>query len=228
MQKSSQDRFFEAVVVGDYYAFSSASGSTTLKNYRASFILPSQEAALSVICRHLLEKKLKSMYPDFIRFRTHKLESLTLHGHKPNPEVLNMSIDEMTVSELSDFCILNRIMIDPFQHSNLQACKEKVTSAYQILRQQRRDKEESKTKADQKQIDELLGLNQLPADNAEMTININEQKALAAKAAPRKPSSDGSSVQDTRDARDGIPSSAGVEPEDAPLPDFVDDEPSIR
>ena len=91
--------------------------------YVAKFVLPTPEAALSVICKHLLDPYLRKHYDDYARFRSHKITSIVTNGRPPDPAVLNIPIDEQGVAELADFCLLRNIFIDPYKHKNLEQCR---------------------------------------------------------------------------------------------------------
>lgn len=175
----ADQRHFEVVVDGQYRALHE-SGSQTLKRYTSKFILPSQEAALSVICKHLLSAYLQKNYSDYINFRTHELKSITVIGRQPNPEVLQMGIDEMTKDQLWDFCILRQIMIDPNKHDNLGKCKEIVMNTWRTMRQVAADKQSSKESTSEKEAEMLRKANKLPPKSDGVQININAQKAAAA------------------------------------------------
>lgn len=211
---------FEIVVRGQYHSLHEASGTPTLKNYTAKFILPTQEAALSTVCRHLLAPYLRKHYPDFIRFRTHELVSITLVGYKPNPEVLQMAIDEMTLPQLFDFCVLKEILIDPYKHykspGDLPALRDKITEAWRAKRQNIKDLEESKDAFSQKEADELLELNELPPASGTDGPGINVNEQIASRNANTKSS-------DTNPA-------TGTETleSDESLPPIIDDEPAIE
>lgn len=173
------NRQFKVTVEGQYHALHT-SGNPTLKRYVAEFILPSQEAALSIICKHLLNPYLHKNYPDFIRYRTHELKSIVVVGRAPDPAVLQMSIDEMSMAELSDFCILKQILIDPYKHANLAAARELVQTTWSTKRQRILEKESGKTAQEEKEIAELLQQNKLPPQQDSVGVSVNERKATAA------------------------------------------------
>lgn len=170
-------RHFECTVQGQYQSISTHSTQPTLRNYTASFILPSPEAALSIICRHLLAPYLRKNYPDFVRVRTHKLVSMVAHGRTPDTSVLQMSIEDMNISQLSDFCILKQILIDPYKHADFQKVKELVINEWNTKRLVA--KEEAKTVEDKnkKEAEALLALNGLPVDDAPLSIQIAPNNA---------------------------------------------------
>ena len=213
-----EGKHFEVVVRGQYHALNSVSGTPTLKNYEEVFILPSQEAALSNICKHLLSPRLKKTHSDFIRFRTHELVSISLKGYKPNPEVLQLDIDEMNLLELSDFCILRQLMIDPYKHGakDIFAIREIVKKAYTAKRQMIKDNRDSKQAVAQEEADTLRKINDLPAESTETKINLNEQRL-------NKP---------TAPVAQSGPVETPVEPSDEPLPpveqDDVNAEPALE
>lgn len=173
-------RSFEVVVEGQYIAHGDHSSTPTVKFYKETFILPSQEAALSKICKHVLAPRLRKVHKDFIRYRTHKLVSITAVGVKPNTEVLQMSLDDMSVAQLSDFCILKGIMIDPYIHSNTTLCRERVAEQWRLIRQAKKDAATTNAGQDQKEADALLALNDLPKDDETVVVNMRERAQTAA------------------------------------------------
>jgi len=205
------NRYFKAVVAGQYYALGSITGTSSVKSYEVEFTLPSQEAALSVICKHLLTPALTKKYPDFIRFRTHQLISLTLFGHKPNPEVLQMSFDEMSLDQLFDFTVLKQIMVDPFkQKGTLAEVREKISSAYQIKRSSIKLEVTETELASNKEIESLLEINKLPKKSDGLKINVNEQIAVSTTKKSKMTST---------------PIVESIPTDDEPLPPIVNDEP---
>ena len=212
---------FEVVVDGQYHALHDVSGSPVLKPYTSKFTLPSQEGALSVICKHLLAPYLRKHYPDFVRFRTHQLRSITLVGYTPNPEVLQMSIDEMNAKQLGDFCILKQIQVDPAKHADLNACRELVSTIWREKRTARQDKEELERKNNQGDIDELLKSNDLPVQTGEVVIDINAHKATVAAKARVTPA-----FTQTNGATGSTAPAPAMDIADEPLPPFVEDSPN--
>lgn len=183
---------FKVTVRGQYQALGAQTGVPAIKFYEETFILPTQEAALSNICKHLLSPRLKKTHADFIRFRTHELVGIDLVGYTPNKAVLNDSIDDMNLLDLHDFCILNQIMIDPYKHASkdIFAIRAMVQKAYSEKRQAKKDQAESAQGAATKEADALRKANDLPPTATDPVININEKKlsneaaAVAVSAAP--------------------------------------------
>lgn len=210
-----KDKYFEVEVHGQYHSLNDVSGTPTLKNYDEKFILPSQEAALSIICKHLLTARLKKVHPDFIRFRTHQLGTITLHNYTPNTDVLQMPIDDMFIAELYDFCILRQIMIDPYKHSSkdIGVIRSMVQKAYTEKRQVAKDTRELKKNDDVTEGDTLRKLNDLPNASGESKININEMKV-------KRPGADSPMQAPSTSTIDAI------EPLDEPLPAMVNDDPN--
>lgn len=173
-------RSFEIVVEGQYSAIGDITGTPTIKHYLAKFVLPSQEAALSVICKHLLAPYLRKTHRDFIRYRTHKLVSITAIGRKPDTEVLQMSIEDMSVGQLSDFCILKGIMIDPYKHQDVVVTRERIAEAWRLQRQVRKEADNSKAGDQQKEVDALLNANDLPKETDTVQVNLREREVTAA------------------------------------------------
>ncbi len=169
---------FEVTVRGQYQAFSEGSGVPGLKNYEETFNLPSQEAALSTICKHLLAPRLRKKYADFIRFRTHEMVGIRLVGYTPNPAVLQMGIDEMNLSELSDFCILRQIMLDPTKHADkdIFTIRAMVQKIYSEKRQAIKERETTKQGDAAKETDALRRANDLPPVSSDPLISVNEKK----------------------------------------------------
>lgn len=180
-------KHFEVTVTGQYHAMSSVSGTPTLKNYKETFILPSQESALSSICKHLLAPRLKKSHSDFIRYRTHELVLIILKGYTPNSDVPQMDIMDMNILELHDFCILRQLTIDPYKHAkeDIFQIRTSVAQAYSNKRQAAKDMKESKNAIDISEAETLRKINDLDTPTG-TNININEQK-VTAQAQTQKP-----------------------------------------
>lgn len=174
-----EPRSFEFTVEGQYYGAHGQTGLPVIRNYEASFKLLSLEGALSIIVKYLLEPYLTKHYEDYGRFRTHKITGMKVLGKEPNPAVLQLSFDDMSVRELTDFCILKRIFIDPAKHKDLQKVREEVARIYQNRVDQKRQDEKSGKAAEQKEIDALLSLNNIPKLDPNVP-NMNMQRAGAA------------------------------------------------
>lgn len=174
-------KHFEVTVAGQYHSMNDVSGTPTLRAYKETFILPSQEAALSNICKHLLSPRLKKSYSDFIRFRTHELVSIVLRNYTPNPEVLQLEIMDMNLLELHDFCILRQMTIDPYKHAkkDIFELRTMVQTAYTAKRQAAKDMKESSKAIENSEAETLRKINDLDAPSG-TDININEQKATQA------------------------------------------------
>lgn len=180
------EKHFEVTVRGQYQAIGEHTGVPTIKHYEEIFQLPSHEAALSTICKHLLSPRLKKTHADYIRFRTHELSGIKMVGYTPNTSVLQMGIDDMNIKELFDFCVLRQIMIDPFKHAkdDIFAIRAMVQKAYSEKRLAAKEKATSETGAESTEIDKLRKQNDLPPASSEPVINVNEQRITAdAKAA---------------------------------------------
>jgi hypothetical protein len=174
-----EPRSFNFVVEGQYYGAHSTTGQPTIRNYQATFKLLSLEGALSIIVKYLLEPYLTKNYEDYCRFRTHKIVGMEVFGPKPNTAVLQLSFEDMSVNELADFCILKRIFIDPHKHKDLQKVREEVARIYQNRVDQKRQDEKTGKASEQKEIDALLALNNIPKlDNN--GVNLNMQRVGAA------------------------------------------------
>ncbi len=206
---SDQKRYFKFTVSGQYVALHDA-GAKTLRSYCADFVLPSPEGALSIICKHLLDDTLRKKYSDYIKFRTHAITKTAVVGREPNPSVVNLTIEEMNFEQLSDFCILRNILIDPYKHGAITNAREVISAAYRMQRLAIKEKEEHKDAKVNKEVDELRKLNNLEPQNDGLSLNINQQ--LAEKASlpinPKRISNN-----------EPVPGDIN----DEPLPDFVDD-----
>lgn len=172
---SKEKRSFCFTVEGKYYGAHGATGLPVVKLYVAKFILPSQEAALSVIVRHLLIPYLTKNYADFGSLRTHHITSMVTEGRLPDSKVLQMSFDDMEIQDLSDFCILKQIFIDPYKHKNFEQCREQVMKIFQSRTDEKAMAKKSGKDVEQKEIDELLKLNNLPRVDTSIP-NVNMQK----------------------------------------------------
>lgn len=177
-------RAFKFYMKGQYYGAHGETGLPVVKQYTAEFDLPSQESALSIICKHLLSPYLQNKYPDFVRFRTHWITSMETSGRKPNPEVLQMPIEEMNISQLSDFCLLKQIFIDPYKHSDLPLCREQVMRVYHDRLNQAKANQENGEGERIKEVNALLELNNLPKipKDGFVPVSLNEQRVASALA----------------------------------------------
>ena len=125
-----------------------------------------------------ISREFRKNYPDYARFRSHRVTGISTKGKAPDRAVLQMSFDDMTAEQLSDFCILNRIAIDPYEHEDLDKCREDIKTIYQArLAQARADRENGKATGKIK-VDRLLEMNELPPEEENVKVNINEQKLL--------------------------------------------------
>ena len=170
---------FVVVVSGQYHAMSDVTGTPVLKNYTEAFTLPSQEAALSNICKHLLSPRLKKTHSDFIRFRTHELISIKLQNYTPNTAVLQMMIDDMNILELYDFCILQKLLIDPYVHASkmdIYKLRQLVQTAYNKKRQAEKSARSDKNAPEKAAGDQLREMNDLPPVADGVELNTNEQR----------------------------------------------------
>lgn len=212
-----QERVFKVVLEGQYLGAGDASGVAVIKPYKAEFKLQSMEAALSNIVRYLLEPKLRSMYPDFRAYRTHKIVSIDVEGPAPDRSVLNLDIESMSMNQLADFCILRGIQVDPFKcvakkvkrgeesvsFSQLEVARETVAKKWDEKRGQSKDAERDRLAATDQ--DALLKLNDLQKDDAPVKMMFAPAAGTAAHT-PGAPV-----VERVKDP---------VEPSAAPLPPF--------
>ena len=174
-----ETRNFEFIVKGQYYAAHTATGVATVKGYEAKLVLPSQEAALSVICKYLLDPYLRKHYEDYAKFRSHKIVHVKVNGRPPDHAVLQMAFEDMGVAELADFCILKQIFIDPYQHKDLDKVRADIKQIWEDRVAQHKADANSGRKREQEMQDHLLKLNDLPKSGDNPEININEQKILS-------------------------------------------------
>lgn len=172
-------RSFKFVVEGIYYGAHGATGLPVVKPYSAEFVLPSQEAALSVIVKHLLKPYLRRKYPDFASVRTHKISRMEHAGRAPDPKVNQMAFEDMEIADLYDFCILNQIFIDPYKHKNLEQCREQIIRLYQSRSDEKKLAKKTGKDIEQKEVSELLKLNGLEAED-EFIPSLGEQRIGAA------------------------------------------------
>lgn len=178
MDATREKRIFTFIIEGQYYGSHGQTGLPVMKNYKATFMLRSMEAALSTIVKFLLDPYMVKNYGDYARFRTHKITDLKYTGRPPSPHVLQMGFEDMGIAELADFCILKQIFIDPYMHKDLEACRKDIARIYQNRTDQKRQDEKSGRAKEQKEIDDLLTLNQIPKIDPSMP-NMNMQRTAA-------------------------------------------------
>lgn len=202
-----EKKSFHVTVRGQYQSLHEGSGVPSLKPYDETFILPSQEAALSNICKHLLAPRLRKKHSDYIRYRTHELTGIKLIGYSPDRDVLQMGIDEMDILQLHDFCILRQIMIDPYKHASkdIFALRAMVQKAYTEKRVASKEKETSKEGAQQKEADALRKINDLEPTATDPVININEKKLSNAAAAEASSKMHDHSPEQSPESMDPLP-----------------------
>ena len=167
-------RRFTFTVEGKYYGSHGQTGLPVIKSYIAKFVLPSQEAALSVIVRFLLKPYLTKNYEDFASVRTHRITSMDTEGRLPDPKVNQMAFEDMEIADLSDFCILNQIFIDPYKHKNFEACREQVMRLYQSRADEKKMLKKTGKDIEQREVNELLAMNKL--EPLEDDINLGSQR----------------------------------------------------
>lgn len=203
------EKYFKATVRGQYYCVQTASTTQSVKNYEVDFILPSQEAALSTICKYLLDRKLKDTYPDYAKFRTHQLVNLELHNHKPDQAVLQMAIEDMSLAQLFDFTVLKKISVDPYrQKGTLPEIRALITSAYSNQKASQKENLSPAEQKEAKELDAILKANKISKDPAGMPISVAPVVG----------------VKNNNAARPSAPAEIAPENEDAgPLPGFVED-----
>ncbi len=177
---SQVKRSFTFTVEGIYYGSHGQTGLPVTKPYIAKFVLPSQEAALSVIVKHLLKPWLRKHHPDYASIRTHRITSMDTSGRLPDPKVNQMAFEDMEVADLSDFCILNQIFIDPYKHKNFEECREQVVKLYQSRSDEKKLAKKTGKDVEQKEVADLLKLNDLKADEETTLPTLAEQRIGAA------------------------------------------------
>ena len=181
-----EKRTFLFEVQGQYYGAHSTTGVATVKRYVAKFVLPSQEAALSVICKYLLDPYLRKHYDDYAKFRSHRITSVIVNGRLPDRKVLQMAFEDMEIQDLADFCIIKQIYIDPYQHKDLEKCRQEIKWIYEQRIAQKKADQGSGMAAEQAKAAELLAMNELPLENDASGYNENLQK-IGAKTGSIKP-----------------------------------------
>jgi hypothetical protein len=206
------NRIYKITVEGQYMSIGDASGSKVIKKYQAEFRLQSMEAALSVIVSKLLDLKLKQMYPDYVTYRTHRIIRVEVEGPKPSTAVLSMAIEQMSMQQLADFCILRELQVDPLHLADIGKAREMVSKSWDEKRA--RMKDEAAAKQDSQKDDDLLALNELTRDEAPVKL-IFAPAALSTEA-----HTPGAPVVE----RVANP----VEPSDAPLPALEPDKETIE
>ena len=167
-------RMFTFQVEGKYYGSHGQTGLPIIKSYIAKFVLPSQEAALSVIVRFLLKPYLTENYEDFASVRTHRITSMDTEGRLPDPKVNQMAFEDMEIADLSDFCILNQIFVDPYKHKNFEACREQVMKLYQSRADEKKMLKKTGKDVEQREVNDLLKMNNL--EPLEDDINLGSQR----------------------------------------------------
>jgi len=172
-------RKFVFTVEGQYYGAHDVTGSPTVKGYVAKFMLPSQEAALSIICKYLLDPYLKKHFGDYARFRTHRITSVVTEGRLPDPKVLQMAFEDMGIQDLDDFCIIKQIFIDPYKSKNIEAARTAIAEAWHARESQVKADKNSGAEAEKVEADKLLAMNDLKGSTA-AEINPNEMKIAKA------------------------------------------------
>lgn len=168
-------RRFTFTTEGIYYGAHGQTGLPVTKPYIAKFVLPSQEAALSTIVKHLLKPYLRKNYPDFASVRTHRITSMDHTGRLPDPKVNQMAFEDMEINDLSDFCILNQIFIDPYKHKNFEECRDQVVKIYQSRSDEKKLAKKTGKDVEQKEVNDLLALNGLEATD-EFIPTLSEQR----------------------------------------------------
>lgn len=158
-------RRFTITLEGIYYGSHGQTGLPVTKPYVAKFVLPSQEAALSVIVKHLLKPWLRANHPDYASVRTHRITSVDHTGRLPDPKVNQMAFEDMEIADLSDFCILNQIFVDPYKHKNFEKCRENVMRLYQTRSDEKKLAKKTGKDVEQKEVAQLLAMNNLHAED---------------------------------------------------------------
>lgn len=203
-------RRFTFTVEGIYYGAHGQTGLPVTKPYVAKFVLPSQEAALSVIVRHLLKPWLRKNHPDYASVRTHRITSMDHTGRLPDPKVNQMAFEDMEIADLSDFCILNQIFVDPYKHKNFEECRETVMRLYQTRSDEKKLAKKTGKDVEQKEVAALLALNDLEA-NDDAIPTLGEQRigsALKNRGDGRVAESVGSEAIKVNPAEEAVPLAA--------------------
>lgn len=224
----SSQRIFIATVKGTYYA--NIDGRKTTLPYKEEFKLLDIDAALSVVKNTLLSDRLKSIYPHYVNFRTHELESIVSSDPdiQPDKGVLNLAIESMNASQLQDFCMLRKFSINPLKYPIEQA-RAMVLKANQdwMIAQ----KSQAEAQAEQKERDDLRALNDLPPEGEGGSDYADTPSTPSQEPAATTPPVN-SEIEESGD-HGPIPSAPAralgapvtQDSSDSPLPPFVDDEP---
>lgn len=183
-------RIYKITLEGQYMSIGDASGSKVIKKYSAEFKLLSMEAALSVIVSKLLDSKLRQTYEGYVTYRTHRIVKVEVEGPKPNADVLSQAIEGMSMAQLTDFCILRELPVDPAKSegkkvktdegtvtvSPLEVARDRVIKAWDNKRATIRDEAIAKTETDKD--DELLALNNIEREDAPVKMIFSDAKSI--------------------------------------------------
>lgn len=159
---SSTQPIYCVTVSGQYYA--NINGLKTFQHYKEEFKLTSMDCALSIIKNTLLDARLRRTQEHYAGFRTYKIENVRTQGqaHTPSPAVLNLPIENMTVAQLNDFCLLRGFSIDPYK-GELESVRAQVLKANRdyIVEDMKNTEAKRQLEAD----DALRALNDLPSES---------------------------------------------------------------
>lgn len=143
---------YEVTVEGQY-----VTTERKTKKYIHTFVLNRLDRALAVIKKHLLDVKLREKYEDYKTYRTHAISATKRIGRQPDSSVLNMPLSRMTAQQLSDFCLLNALALDPADIPDIKLARERVAIAFeQKLKYEELDIQAEEKRREEK---ELLMLN---------------------------------------------------------------------
>lgn len=131
-----EQKLYDITIEGQYYAKAIGGSGVFLKYYRATFVLPSLEGALSQIVKHLLAPKLLRLYPDYTDYRTHEMVEVRLQGEEPDTSILKLPIEKMSFEQLSDFCVLRGLMCDPYKADGILDARKRVADALQLKQEE--------------------------------------------------------------------------------------------
>lgn len=116
---------YKITVGGQYYVASGDKGKA-LKSYEFEINLPSMDRALSVIKGHVLDRVLSSMYPDYVRYRTHIILDVVPFG---NVTQAKAHIWQMNRPTVISYIRENELPVNTEIYKTLMSLREAVTSA---------------------------------------------------------------------------------------------------
>lgn len=121
-------RLYEITITGEYYTKKAAGTEVaSIYPYKVAFILPSLDSALAVIKGKLLNDKLKQVYDTYETYRTHSVTGVKLVTGSVDQSVVNLPINELTLVQLDDYCVVKRLFCDVYKAGSLAKARFLVT-----------------------------------------------------------------------------------------------------